>query len=106
MMADWAALTDPSVVIAALDALSRTRALSLDESLALEHAIKVERKKQERCGARRWSSDQDEIALSLKRQRVKVGVIAKRVGRSKDAVYARIRYLEQQPLSPCIGRRG
>jgi post-segregation antitoxin (ccd killing protein) len=104
-MMDWTSLIDPAAIIEALDSLSRTRALTLDESLALEHAIKRERQNR-RHNARYWSPEQDGIALDLKSRRAKVGVIAKRVGRSKDAVYARIRFLKLRELGLPMRRRG
>lgn len=93
------------MVITILDAISRTRALTEEESLALEKAIRQERQTKKRRD-RWWSEEQDAIALELRGRRAKVDVIAKRVGRSKDAVYARIRLLTQRQSTSCVGRRG
>lgn len=81
-------------LIAELDALSRTRTLTLAESLQLERAIRDDR----RYGGPRprqpdWRPDEDKKAAALRRQGASYAAIADQVGRSKDAVAARLRYI-------------
>lgn len=76
-----------------LDGLSRTRALSLSESVALERAIK----EQARIAGRTrigWSRQEDSEALRLRLAGYSYGRIARHFAyRSKDAVAARLRYI-------------
>lgn len=82
--------------IAVLDSISRTRALSMEESLQLERAIKAEG-----YSGRTWLSwqpEEDATALQMRERGQKPAEIALTLHRSPDAVAARLRKLSQPRL--------
>lgn len=80
--------------INALDAVSRRRALTDEESIALERAIKRERLSEWReTGSRYWGPSEDQLALKLRAEGKHYSEIAPKVRRSPDAVAARLRYI-------------
>lgn len=78
--------------IAALDRISRTRALSMEESLQLERAIRAEG-----YSGRAWLSwqpEEDATALRMRDGGQKPAEIALALHRTPDAVAARLRHLK------------
>lgn len=86
--------------IAELDALSRRRALTSEESDRLDRAIWHERKCSH-CAPRapRWAPEEDRCAIDLRLRGTTYGSIAKQVSRTKDAVAARLNYLGYRGVS-------
>jgi hypothetical protein len=80
-----------TTTIAVLDRISRTRALTLKESLQLERAIKAEGYSERTWMA--WTPEEDERARKLRADAHSYGDIARTLKRTPDAVAARLRYL-------------
>lgn len=86
------------ITISTLDRLSRQRALTLDESLSLEAAIKAEGY----CNRTwlMWTGEEVERAASLRAEGKTYSDIARCLSRTPDAVAARLRVHGRAPCNP------
>lgn len=80
-------------VINHLDAVSRQRALSYWESRCLAAAIKGERSSANRRAYGNWTDRDDAIARNMRANGAGPAAIGAELGRSANAVTARLRYL-------------
>jgi len=81
-------------VFAELDATSRTRALTTQESLRLEKAMRLMEREEPVAPGSPWREWEDRSLRALMRRNASVGEIAKRLGRRKEEVGRRLRQMK------------
>lgn len=90
--------------IAELDALSRQRALTAQESRRLEIALQYEARGLPR--KRYWQASEDRCAIELRLAGRSYGSISREISRTPDAVASRLRFLGYRGVSSRDGAAG